>query len=154
MRTVNLSNVIASMISDMLEQNDEIEIQRNVLAQNIGCVPSQINYVLSSRFTPERGFLVESKRGGGGCIRITRISYDKDTLLMHVVNSIGNELDEKTCRSHVLNLNYRSLLSEADSRVILAATGDSALRCIPQELRDTARASIFKQMLLAIVQNR
>ena len=62
------------MISEMLEDTDEIEIQRNTLAQRIGCVPSQINYVLSSRFTPERGYIVESKRGGGGCIRITRVN--------------------------------------------------------------------------------
>ncbi|MGN1419408.1 MAG: CtsR family transcriptional regulator [Acutalibacteraceae bacterium] len=150
---MNLSNVIAEMISDMLEKSDEIEIQRNTLAQNIGCVPSQINYVLSSRFTPEKGYIVESKRGGGGCIRITRISYDKDTMLMHVVNSVGNEIDEKTCRSHVLNLHYRDLLSEGDARIILAATGDSALRSVPPENRDMVRASIFKQILLAVVQN-
>ena len=61
---MNLSNVIARMISDMLEEKDEIEIQRNILAQDLGCVPSQINYVLSSRFTPERGYMVESRRGG------------------------------------------------------------------------------------------
>ena len=67
---LNLSNAIAQMITDMLNEKDEIEFQRNLLAQDLGCVPSQINYVLSSRFTPERGFLVESRRGGGGCIRI------------------------------------------------------------------------------------
>lgn len=141
------------MISEMLEKSDEIEIQRNTLAQNIGCVPSQINYVLSSRFTPERGYIVESKRGGGGCIRISRISYDKDTLLMHVVNCVGNKIDEKTCRSHVLNLHYRELLSEEAAKIILAATSDSALRCVPAEKRDEVRASIFKQVLLTVVQN-
>lgn len=151
---MNLSNIIASMISDMLEERDEIEIQRNVLAQNIGCVPSQINYVLSSRFTPERGFIVESKRGGGGCIRITRISYDKDTLLMHVVNSVGISLDEKTLQSHVVNLVYRELLSKSDANLILSISGNSTLRCIPPEYRDTARASIFKQALLAVIQNQ
>ena len=61
---MNLSNAIAQMISEMLEERDEIEIQRNILAQDLGCVPSQINYVLSSRFTPERGYIVESRRGG------------------------------------------------------------------------------------------
>ena len=70
------------MIIQMLDDKDEIEFQRNILAQNVGCVPSQINYVLSSRFTPERGYIVESRRGGGGCVRITRVSYDKNTLLM------------------------------------------------------------------------
>ena len=63
---MNLSNIIAHMISEMMENQDEVEIQRNTLAQTVGCVPSQINYVLSSRFTPERGYIVESRRGGGG----------------------------------------------------------------------------------------
>lgn len=149
---MNLSNVIAAMISDMLEKSNEIEIQRNILAQNIGCVPSQINYVLSSRFTPERGFIVESRRGGGGCIRITRIEPDSNTLLMNIVSSIGNSADEKLLRSHLANLEYQNLLSENDAGLILAATADSTMKCIPQEYRDTARAAIFKQMLLAAMQ--
>ena len=93
---MNLSNVIADMISDMLETEEQIEIQRNTLAQNIGCVPSQINYVLSSRFTPERGFIVESRRGGGGCIKITKIRYDKNTLLMDIISSVGTDVSERT----------------------------------------------------------
>lgn len=151
---MNLSNVIARMITDMLEESDEIEIQRNTLAQTIGCVPSQINYVLSSRFTPERGFIVESRRGGGGCIRIARINYDNSTLLMHVVNSIGTSLDEKTCESHLVNLVYRDLLSKRDASLVMAATSDSNLRPLSPELRDTIRASIFKQMLITIMQDR
>ena len=150
---MNLSNVIASMISEMLEESDEIEIQRNTLAQTIGCVPSQINYVLASRFTPERGFIVESRRGGGGFIRIARINYDNSTLLMHVINSIGNSIDEQTCRSHLVNLVYRDLLSEHDASLILAATGDQSLRTLGPEPRDTIRAMIFKQMLLTILHN-
>ena len=86
---MNLSNAIAQMITEMLSEQSEIEIQRNVLAQDLGCVPSQINYVLSSRFTPERGYIVESRRGGKGCIRITRVSCDKNTLIMKVIGSIG-----------------------------------------------------------------
>ncbi len=151
---MNLSNVIASMISEMLETKDEIEIQRNDFAQTLGCVPSQINYVLSSRFTPEKGFIVESKRGGGGCIRITKISYDKDTLLMHVVNSVGASLDERTMQSHVMNLVYRELLSKSDAKLILASCGENTLRCIPPQYRAVARASIFKQILLAVIQNQ
>ena len=149
---MNLSNVIAGMISDMLEENDEIEIQRNVLAQNLGCVPSQINYVLSSRFTPERGYIVESRRGGGGFIRIARINFDNGTLLMHVVNSVGSEIDEKSCRSHLVNLVYRDLLTDHDAKLILAATGDKSLRSLPARERDSVRAAIFKQMLLSLMQ--
>lgn len=146
---MNLSNVIASMISDMLSQCDEIEFQRNVLAQTIGCVPSQINYVLSSRFTPERGFIVESKRGGGGCIKITRVNYDTGSLLMNIVASIGGSADERVCRNYIANLLYKQLIDENDARLILTAISDNTLRCIPGEYRDIARSAIFKQMLLA-----
>ena len=147
---MNLSNVIAHMISEMLEDTDEIEIQRNTLAQRIGCVPSQINYVLSSRFTPERGYIVESKRGGGGCIRITRVSYRGDTLLMHVVNAIGNSIDDKSCNNFLVNLVYNDIISKSDAKLILAATSDTALKRIEPPQRDEVRASIFKQMLLSV----
>lgn len=150
---MNLSNTIAEMISQMLEEKSEIEFQRNLLAQDLGCVPSQINYVLSSRFTPERGFIVESRRGGGGCIRITRISYDKDTLLDQVLSSVGDKIDEGTVRSYLVNLVYQNLISQHDASLILAAVGDNILRALPYEHRDRIRAAIFKQMLLTIIQN-
>lgn len=148
---MNLSNVIADMISDMLEAEEQIEIQRNTLAQNIGCVPSQINYVLSSRFTPERGFIVESRRGGGGCIRITKIRYDKNTLLMDIISSVGVSINEKTLRHHLSNLVGGEIISERDGILILSAVNDNTLKCIPPEFRDIARASVFKQMLLSII---
>ncbi len=150
--TINLSNVIAQMITEMLEENSEIEIQRNILAQNIGCVPSQINYVLSSRFTPERGFIVESKRGGGGCIRITRVSYDEDTLLLQIVRAIGSAIDESTAKSHILNLMGHELLSQREATIMSAALSDANYKGLPGEIRDIIRAGIFKQMLLAIMQ--
>lgn len=93
---MNLSNAIAQMISEMLDGKDEVEFRRNTLAQNLGCVPSQINYVISSRFTPERGYIVESRRGGGGFIRIAKVNCNGETLLMHVVNSVGDSIDEAT----------------------------------------------------------
>ena len=147
---MNLSNIIAHMISEMMENNDEVEIQRNTLAQTVGCVPSQINYVLASRFTPERGYIVESRRGGGGYIKITRIHCDRGTALMHTLNAIGDTLDEKTCRSHLVNLVYLDLLTKRDASLLLAATGDSALRLVDPAKRDHVRAAIFKQMLLAL----
>lgn len=153
-RMMTLSNLIASMISDMLKDTDEIEIKRNDLAQNIGCVPSQINYVLSSRFTPERGYIVESKRGGGGCIKITRISCDGDTLLMHVINSIGNVIDTKTVQSFLVNLVYSDLLTQNEAALISAATSDNSLRMLESSDRDAVRAAIFKQMLLVVLQAR
>ncbi len=148
---MNLSNVIAEMILQMLERDGYTEIQRNELAETLGCVPSQINYVISSRFTPEHGYIVESRRGGGGYIRITRAKYDKGTALMHVVNGIGQRLDDRTCRAHIYNLNYQDLLSEPVAKLILAATSENSLRAAPQSVKDEIRASIFKQMLLSLM---
>ena len=148
---MNLSNAIAQMIYDMLEDKSEIEIQRNILAQDLGCVPSQINYVLSSRFTPERGYIVESRRGGGGCIRISRISYDKDSLLMEIVSSMSDSISETTVKNHVVNLLYHQLINENQAKLILAATTDINFRALPYNIRDVIRASIFKQMLLSLI---
>lgn len=145
---MNISNIIAQMISDMLEDGGSTEIQRNELAQKVGCVPSQINYVISSRFTPEHGYIVESQRGGGGYIRITRASYDVNSIKMHVVNSIGQQIDESTCRAHIRNLYDRDLLDEKTAKLMLAALCGNAYRDIPKPYADTVRASIFKQILL------
>lgn len=149
---MNLSNAIAQMITEMLSEQNEIEIQRNILAQDLGCVPSQINYVLSSRFTPERGYIVESRRGGKGCIRITRVSYDKNTLLMKVIGSVGQSIDENAVESHLMNLLYHELITKRDAALISSATSDSTLRGLPADVRDYIRAAIFKQMLLTITE--
>lgn len=147
---MNLSNVIARMISDMLEEKDEIEIQRNILAQDLGCVPSQINYVLSSRFTPERGYMVESRRGGGGFIKITRIVYDKDALLPRIISSVGDSLDRDTAQAHIMNLLYQQIITEPQAKLISAAVSDSPYRSLPPRIRDIVRADMFKQLLLSL----
>ena len=139
------------MIIQMLEDKDEIEFQRNILAQNVGCVPSQINYVLSSRFTPERGYIVESRRGGGGCVRITRVSYDKDTLIMSVINSVGSYLSESTADDHLVNLIRHQLITHRDAVIIAAALSDGNFKGLPSDIRDAVRACIFKQTLLSII---
>lgn len=147
---MSLSNNIARMILEMLEQDGYTEIQRNELAQTFGCVPSQINYVISSRFTPEQGYIVESRRGGGGYIRISRVKLDRGVMLMHVVNHIGSELPERDCRAHITNLAYQNILDEQTAKLMLAATSDVCFRALPQQMRDTVRASVLKQLLLAL----
>lgn len=93
------SDMIARFIQAELEEaNGVLELQRSDLAQRFGCVPSQINYVMSTRFSPEHGYIVESRRGGGGYIRITRVQVDRHTLLMHVINSVGDTLDLASAR--------------------------------------------------------
>lgn len=146
---MNLSNMIANMILDMMSESGQTEIQRNELAERIGCVPSQINYVISSRFTPEHGYIVESRRGGGGYIKITRANIDnKSMAVMHTVNNIGDYLDEKTCRAHIYNLRYQNIISDTQAVLMAAATGGNVFKNIPPNFAESARAAIFKQMLL------
>ena len=147
---MNLSKEIADMINKMLDNGDSTaEIKRNDLAAQLGCVPSQINYVLSSRFTPEHGYIVESQRGGGGYIRITRIHCDASTLTMHLINSIGDGISEKSCKANVLNLYNNNLLTRQQARLILTATSDANYRLLDEKVRDSFRAQLLKQLLLA-----
>lgn len=146
---MKLSDMIADLIMDMFdEQNATVQIQRNDLAQRVGCVPSQINYVITSRFTPEQGYQVESRRGGGGYILITRATAGKDAALMHLVNSIGESMDERTARANICNLNYQNLLDDNAAKLMNTAVLDRCYGTLEQEEKNRLRAYLFKQMLL------
>ena len=151
---MRISDEITAYILHMLETADsgEAELRRNELAEELGCVPSQINYVLTSRFTPEQGYVVESRRGGGGYIRIRRVKLGRGTtLLMHTVNSIGNALDPSTARVILENLAYQQAVSAEAARLIAAAVSDQSLHGVPAGQRDRLRASLFKQMLTTLI---
>ena len=147
---MGITDLIASFLQDSLEQSENgvLEVQRNDLAQRFNCVPSQINYVMSTRFSPERGYIVESRRGGNGYIRITRVQVDRQTLLMHVINSLGDQVDLSSARAILSNLVQAGALEENTGRSLLAAVGDKALGAVPREVRDTVRADIMKQVLI------
>ena len=147
---MGISDLIESFLRDSLEmtENGVLEIQRSDLAQRFNCVPSQINYVMSTRFSPERGYIVESRRGGNGYIRITRVQVDRQTLMMHVINTLGSRVDLSSARAILSNLVHTGALSEEIARVLLAAVSDKALASVPREYRDTIRADIMKQVLI------
>ena len=148
---MRISDMVADYILHLLdEDNGSTEIQRNELAGSLGCVPSQINYVITSRFTPEQGYIVESRRGGGGYIRIIRRRMTKSDLIMHVVNSVGQSLDAASMRAMLRNLVETGVASESDARLMAAALSDSSLAPAPKESRDLLRASLFKNMLLVL----
>ncbi len=149
---MKMSDIVARYIMDMLDEKDgNAEIQRNELAGLLGCVPSQINYVISSRFTPEQGYIVESRRGGGGYIRITRITTDRRIAIMHVVNSIGDRISEGMAGTILENMAGRQLIDTYEKMLIMSALSDKAYKNVPQESRDLLRASIMKNMLVTIV---
>lgn len=149
---MRMSDIVARHILEMLEEADgNAEIRRNELAMHLGCVPSQINYVITSRFTPEQGYIVESRRGGGGYIRITRITASPQNAIMHIVNSIGNKLDKISAEIMINNMCSRSIISQETSRLLTAAMSERSYLDVPQQYRDYIRASVFKNMLLTLV---
>ena len=146
---MGMSDLIAEFIQEGLKESDGVlELQRSDLAQRFNCVPSQINYVMSTRFSPEHGYIVESRRGGNGYIRITRVRVERPTLLMQVINSVGDRLDLPSARAILSNLVASGALEQSVGQALLAAIGDNALRSVAREDRDRLRASIFKQVLI------
>lgn len=146
------SDLIARFILDAIDEANGIaELKRVSLAEQFSCVPSQINYVISTRFSPEHGYIVESRRGGGGYIRITRVQSTPKQLIMHIVNSIGNSIDLQTANAFLSNAKEADALDEKSAKLIQTAIGNTALRPVPPELRDTVRASILKYMLVGYI---
>lgn len=148
---MRLSDMLTEYIMDMLSEDGNAEIKRNELANHFGCVPSQINYVLTSRFTPEQGYIVESRRGGGGYIRITRINADKSSTLMHIVNSVGKTLDRMSAEVMINNLLAVSIINESTAGLMASALSDRALAPVEPRGRDIVRATIFKNMILTLI---
>ena len=147
---MRISDSVANYILELLNSANGIaEIQRNELASLLGCVPSQINYVLTSRFTPEQGYLVESRRGGGGYIKITRLQISKPDMIMHSINAVGTTLDYGTARAMLNNMVQIGVLPQETAQLIGAAISEQSLLAAPREMRNLLRAAIFKNMLLA-----
>ena len=150
---MRISDMIEQMISSMMDEDGVAEIQRNELAGQLHCVPSQINYVLSTRFSPENGYRVESRRGGGGYIRIYRVTLDHPSPLMHTVNQIGGQLDLRTAEALIKNLYFDDVLSEREASLLLSVVGDNALACAVPADRSAVRARLLKYALLTLAEH-
>ena len=111
--------MIEEFIKEMFSDDDaSIEIQRNDLAQYFNCVPSQINYVISTRFNPSQGYYVESKRGGGGHIKITKVNVTKSNYLMHAISSIGDKITAQEVDIFISNFLSEGIISRNRSKTI------------------------------------
>lgn len=149
----NISDLIEQHLKLMLMDSQEgaVEIQRNDLAQQFSCVPSQINYVINTRFTLEKGFLVESKRGGGGYVRIQRISLPAQQVLQtHVCDTIGNCINQESAEGLIYQLEDAKVISHREANLLRAAMSRDNL---PLKLpyRDELRARLFRAMLLTLL---
>ncbi|CAM3090157.1 CtsR family transcriptional regulator [Paenibacillus sediminis] len=149
----NISDIIEQYLKNILHESPEgtVEIQRNDLAEKFSCVPSQINYVISTRFTLEKGYLVESKRGGGGYIRIQRIQLPGHSALhKHIQQTIGNSIDQTTAEGLVYQLEEGRFITAREANLIRAAISRDALM-VKLPYRDEIRANILKAMLISLL---
>jgi len=147
-----LSNVIESFIKNLLiDAEGTIEIQRNELAEYFDCAPSQINYVLTTRFTPYKGYYIESRRGGGGYIKIIKVSIDEYKDINNIiVNTIGDSITKGKAYDIINALKDEEIIAERECDIIKAAIGDRAISC-DNNIRNSLRADILKNILLILV---
>ncbi|RJX17158.1 MAG: CtsR family transcriptional regulator [Desulforudis sp.] len=147
-----IADYIAEYIRVLFAESDDvyIEIQRNDLAAKFGCAPSQINYVLATRFTTQSGFVVESRRGGGGFIRIFKLSAEQPgDLLRECYRRIGTSISAADVRSIIVHLTEEQILSEREALMMYAAVDDATLN-LDSAWRNRLRANILKAMLASL----
>ena len=150
---MRLSDSIEQFIKELLNQEStEVELKRNELAEYFGCAPSQINYVLATRFSPDHGYLTESRRGGGGYIRIVRVVQSGSQRLMYLVNNrIGDSLSEEECLRLISQLKEQMIVTADEAALMASAVSTRALSVpVPDVLKDAMRAKMMKSMLMSI----
>jgi len=145
----NLADDIEQFLKRLIEDRRTVEIQRATLAAHFGCAPSQINYVLATRFPPERGYIVESRRGGGGYIRITRLDLPAGSGLQELIHRIGSSLSQNEALNYIQFLKEQNFITEREAALMEAVT-DREVLGLDLPARDLVRANLFKAMLLAI----
>lgn len=147
-----LSDIIENFIKNMLTENggSQVQIQRNELADQFRCAPSQINYVLTTRFTYDKGYVIESRRGGGGYIVIKQVTYDGSEERNNIIyDVIGDSITNYNAVTLLESLNESKLITDREFEIIKIAVNDRTLS--EAEDRNRVRASILKAMLMVIL---
>ncbi|EIT84089.1 transcriptional repressor CtsR [Fictibacillus macauensis ZFHKF-1] len=146
----NVSDIIEAYLKQVIAgSNDQfIEIKRTDIAEKFQCVPSQINYVINTRFTLEKGFVVESKRGGGGYIRIIKVTAeDYVHLIDQLMLLIKDKISQSNAENVVLRLHDEQIISEREARIMLSVIDRSVLHMLDLPARDQLRAELLKSMI-------
>ena len=147
-----LSDIIESFIKNMISENgdNQAQIQRNELADQFRCAPSQINYVLTTRFTSDKGYVIESRRGGGGHIIIKQLTYDRTDRRSRLINdAIGSSITYQNSLSIIENLYEIDVITEREKEIMKIAVNDRSLISI--EDKNKSRADILKGMVMVIL---
>lgn len=148
-----LSDSIEQFIKELMCEEAHVELRRNELAQHFGCAPSQINYVLATRFSVDHGYIIESRRGGGGYVRIVRMQQrEEGNLLDALLNRIGNSVDEDTANAIIMHLTDLKLVTLNEACLIRAAVSRNAL-ALPVSAKDVLRAAVLRNVLIQVFRN-
>lgn len=146
----NLADDIEAFLKRLLRESSTIEIQRAMLASKFNCAPSQINYVMTTRFTPVHGYVVESRRGGGGYIRIVRLNMEKGEAFRTLVQQrIGHSISQEEALAVLSFLLERKWVTEREAHLMAAALLLESLGTDPPHT-ERVRASVLRAMLLAL----
>lgn len=148
---MKLSDLIEEYIREIINSNDTVELKRSELASKFNCVPSQINYVIQTRFIPELGFYVESRRGGGGYIKITKTNLDKSDYISNIINKIGSNLSQSVIDVYLNDFIIYNILDEKTANLINVAVSDKSLAKVDKIDRDYIRADIFKNLIVNLI---
>ena len=154
----SLTKVIGDYIVTLFDDagKSEVVLRRKDLAEKFGCVPSQINYVLRSRFAPEHGFLIQSQRGGHGFIRIMQIRFeDCDECAEHLEELVGNAVSEQDARRILISLQNRDMITARERLLIEVAMRNleeqgRVVFDLPPYKRDTLRAELLRKILVSL----
>ena len=148
-----LSDSIEQFIKELMSEDAHIELRRNELAQHFGCAPSQINYVLATRFSVDHGYIIESRRGGGGYVRIVRMqTRGEQNFLETLLQRVGNSVDEETATAIISNLYERKMVTKNEALLMKSAVSRNAL-ALPISAKDVLRAAVFRNMLMQVFKN-
>lgn len=148
---MNLSDLIEEYIMNAISDAQEVELKRSEIAQTFNCVPSQINYVISTRFIPELGFYVESKRGGNGYIKISRINLTKYDFLKDLIEKIGRSMSQSVMDVYLRELLGYNVIDDKVANIISVALSEKSLLQVEKLKRDQVRADMFKNILVNLI---
>lgn len=150
----NISDIIEQFILKTMGDDESVDISRNELATFFSCAPSQINYVLETRFTVDKGFVKESRRGGGGYIKISKINLDNDEYVSNLIlESVGDELSQKRFSQILEKLKNEKIISDKEKEIIFSALSDLSL-AMPFTIKDNIRAKAFKNVLTTLMKQK
>ena len=143
----NISDIIEQFILETLGSDSVLNLSRNDLANHFSCAPSQINYVLTTRFSPSRGFLIESQRGGGGFVRLTKLDIDNNKYISSFIESkIGKQISYKDACYILQTLAEAGLINKQKQEMAQVLLQDKAL-ANPFKLEDSLRANMLKNLI-------